>query len=114
MPDQPDDWGVFVDECGIFAIYGPAANWWAEFYVRARPGMITELILSPGGGHHHVAAPTKEDAEFMCEYMISKGIHRKHVKVQRLSAAKAIRAKRTAARESYFAELAARAETAAK
>ncbi len=97
-PEQEaTDWGVFVDECGIFAVNGPAADWWAEFYIRARPGMITELVLTPAGGHHHVAAPTKDDAEFMREYMISKGVHNKHVKVQRLSVAKATADKRAKA-----------------
>lgn len=96
---EASDWGVFVNECGIFAHQG-GANWWAEFYMNARPGLITELILSPAGGHHHVAAPSKDDAEFMRDHMISKGIHQSYLKVQRLSAAKAHAAKRAAEREA--------------
>jgi hypothetical protein len=98
---EPTDWGVFVNECGIFAQQG-GADWWAQFYID-RPGLITELILSPAGGHHHVAAPSKEDAEFMCEYMISKGIHKSYVKVQRLLAAQSYADKRKAAREASLA-----------
>lgn len=116
MPDQPDqhdDWGVFVNECGIFANNG-GAEWWANFFIWARPSLITELILGPAGGHHHVAAPSKDDAEFMREHMISKGIHKTFVKVQRLSAAQAIQARRTAAREEtrarILAEIAADAD----
>lgn len=103
MADTPDDWGVFVDECGIFATANHAAEWWVAQSLHIRADLLTMLAMSPCGGHFHFLTETRENAEFVHEYILSKGIHKNHVKVQRLSAAKAKAAKRTAAFEERCA-----------
>lgn len=102
-PTTSDDWGVWVNECGIFA-HGPGSDCWAMFWVRANPDRITCLETSIGGGIHHVACASKEDAEELRDSMTEMGIHPKFVKVQRLTAAK----KTAEARRVKFAEAAAR------
>jgi hypothetical protein len=99
------DWGVFVNECGVFAGGGAGSSWWAQFFIRSHPGRITTLTLSLGGGHHHVATDTKDDAEFLRDYMISKGVPKTHARVQRLSAAKAIAARRAEALQARSARV---------
>jgi hypothetical protein len=94
---------VWVNECGIFA-HGPGADRWAMFWVRANPARIATLEASIGGGIHHVACASKEDAEQLRDSMVEMGIHPKFVKVQRLAAAK----KAAEARRVKFAEAAAR------
>lgn len=93
----PDDWGVFVNECGVLAVGGAPATWWVHFWARSCPGRITALVLSVAGGHHHVACDSKEDAEFLHGHMIAQGIAASHVAVRQLSVAKATAAKRKAA-----------------
>lgn len=102
-PPTPNDWGVWVNECGIFT-HGPGADHWAMFWVRANPARITTLETSIGGGIHHVACDSKEDAEELCDAMIEMGMHSRFLKVQRLAAAK----KTAEARRVKFAESQAR------
>lgn len=92
---EPTDWGVWVNEVGINAQCG-GRDFWADFWLRANPKIMTTLTLSIAGGHFHVATPTEEDADFMRDYMIDKGIHKTFVKVQRLSAAQAAQRRREA------------------
>ena len=44
-----DDWGLWVNECGIFAS-GIGADRWAGFTLRANDGRLTTLSMGPGGG----------------------------------------------------------------
>ncbi|WP_280320114.1 hypothetical protein [Nocardia wallacei] len=84
-----EQWGVTVDECGLFAIGGPGADWWASFLTRMWPtGRIVELDLSMGGGLFHAAYDDKADAEQGREFMVGRGLHSKCVKVTTLAAAR--------------------------
>lgn len=97
---EADDWGVLVNECGIFACRN-GIDVWMQLLQRTPSERITTLAMTPGGGEHHVLAPTKDDAEFMREYMISKGANKPNVKVQRLSVAKSNATKRDARVAAY-------------
>jgi hypothetical protein len=94
--EEADDWGITVNECGIFACRN-GMDVWMQLWERTPPERVTTFAMTPCGGEHHVLAPSKDDAEFMRDYMISKGVNKPNVKVQRLSVAKANAAKRTAA-----------------
>ncbi len=115
----PTDWGVFVNECGIFAHRG-GADWWLTYHGRqADTGRIAQLALSIAGGHYHVACDSEEDAGWLRDHMVSMGVHKSHLKVQRLSAARATAEKRAKAsgeravrvREAVAAGLKAREAT---
>jgi hypothetical protein len=85
---SPEQWGVFVDECGIFS-NGHGSDWWTTFWMRMSPvGRIVELDLSMAGGLYHVAYDDKSDAETGREFMVGRGIHPKCVKVATLAAAR--------------------------
>jgi hypothetical protein len=96
VPDQqPDDWGVWVDEVKINAT-GKGGDWWALFDARfAGTGRITRLITSIAGGHHHVACDSREDAAALMETMSAQGIHPKCLRVARLSACRQAEQRRT-------------------
>lgn len=83
MPD--DDWGVWVNECGILAS-GIAADRWTDFTLRCTPERLTLLWLGPGGGEWHVICGTKQDATDTRDLFAEVGFHRAHLKVARLSA----------------------------
>ena len=88
-----DDWGVFVNECGIFAsTHGEAA--WLYFLTRAQESRLAMLATGPCGGEWHVMCGTKEAAAEARDIFIEQGIHGKHVKVARLSACQAKAAER--------------------
>lgn len=80
----PDDWGVFVNECGIFAS-GIAAGRWADFTMRS-PSRLSCLWMGPGGGEWHVMCGTRDAAAEARDLFVEVGFHRAHVKVARLSA----------------------------
>jgi hypothetical protein len=83
-PGAAGDWGVLIDELGIFACTAGAGAW-TEFWIRCHPRWLTLLAMSPSGGHWHVLGESKEDAAGIREMFLEKGIHPKHVKVARLS-----------------------------
>lgn len=85
---EADDWGVTVNECGIFAHRG-GSDWWLTYQGRqADTGRITTLTDSIAGGHHHVLCESEAHAEWLREHMISNGVHKAFLKVQRLAVAK--------------------------
>jgi hypothetical protein len=100
--DQADDWGILVNECGIFACR-QGVDVWLDLWLRVAPERVTTFAITPGGGEHHVSAPTKDDAEFARDYLISKGVPKTFIKVQRLSAAK-VSAEKRDARVAAFSE----------
>jgi hypothetical protein len=107
-----NDWGVFVDEVRLFAIGGQGIEWWALFDARfAATGRITVLVMSVGGGQHHVACDSKEDAAALMATMTAQGVHPKSLRVARLSACQAEAERKRAAREEWYP--AAAAEVAA-
>lgn len=88
-----DQWGVFVNEVGIFANRG-GSDWWVMFCTRYRhTDRITTLELLPvAGGQFFVAYDNKGDAEFGRDSMVEQGIRPGFLKVTTLAAArKAIR-----------------------
>ena len=93
MSKSANDWGVFVNECGIFAsTHGQ--DKWIYFLSRAKDDRLTMLDMGPGGGEWHVMCGTKQAAAEGREIFIEQGIHKTHVKVARLSACQAKAAER--------------------
>lgn len=85
----PDDWGVWVNECGIFASR-IGADRWVDFTMRCKPASrLTCLWLGPGGGEWHVMCGTKEAATEARDLFVEVGFHTAHLKVARLSACRA-------------------------
>jgi hypothetical protein len=82
------DWGLYVNECAIFAS-GIAADRWVDFTLRAKDGRLAMLWTGPGGGEWHVMCGTKADAAEALETFLGVGFHKSHVKIARLSACQA-------------------------
>ena len=82
---EAEDWGVWVNECGIFASR-IGLDRWLDFQARARPERLTMLWLGPGGGEWHVMCGSKADATEARDLFVEVGFHRGHLKVARLSA----------------------------
>lgn len=83
-----EQWGVLVNETGIFASGGGCDWWmqlWANFSTRSH---WTELGASAMGGTWHIGFPSREDADFAREHMIGNGIHASHLKVVTLASAR--------------------------
>jgi hypothetical protein len=95
-----DDWGLFVNECGIFAS-GIAKDRWLHFLAVAKGDRLTMLRVWPGGGEWHVMCGTKADAAEALETFLGVGFHKAHVKVARLSVCSA----KIAERRQLIAEL---------
>lgn len=83
-----EQWGVLVNETGIFATRG-GADWWVPFWANhSTSSNWTELGASAMGGTWHIGFPSRGDADFAWEYMISQGIHASHLKVVTLADAR--------------------------
>jgi hypothetical protein len=82
------DWGVWVNEVGIFASR-IGADRWVDFTLRAKADRLTMLWLGPGGGEWHVMCGTKADAVDAHETFLGVGFHKSHVRVAQLSACQA-------------------------
>jgi hypothetical protein len=80
-----EDWGLFVNECAIFAS-GIAADRWAGFLLRVSGGRLTMLSMSAGGGEYHVMCGTRDAAREAREIFTGAGFHKSHVTVTRLAA----------------------------
>lgn len=102
-----DDWGLWVNETGIFAS-GIAEGKWLDFLGRDRAGRATLLWAAPGGGEWHVMCGTREAADEARELFLDVGFHGNHVKVARLAACQA----KTAARKSRADAICAVSEAA--
>jgi len=90
MDDAEQQWGVLINEAGVFASGGDGAAWWADQWVRYSPlGRITTLAQSIGGGTYHWAFDTRADSDFAREHMTDHGIHPSHTKVTTIAAARA-------------------------
>jgi len=83
-----NDWGLWVNECGIFASR-IAADRWTDFLLRAKEGRLAMLWSGPGGGEWHVMCGSREEAREVREVFTEAGFRKNHVKVARLSACKA-------------------------
>jgi hypothetical protein len=81
----PADWGLWVNECGIFAS-GIAKDRWLHFLSVAKDDRLTMLRGWPGGCEWHVMCGAKADAADALETFLGVGFHKAHVKVARLSA----------------------------
>lgn len=92
--DGRGDWGVWINECAVFANQR-SAEWWALFHYRQHE-RITVLEESIAGGHCHVACASKEDSEWLREHMVSNGVPQVACKVQRLKDALVVAEKRRA------------------
>ena len=103
---EAEDWGVWVNECGIFASR-IGADRWVDFTMRS-PSRLTMLWLGPGGGEWHVMCGTKADATETRDLFLEVGFHRGHVKVARLSVCQAKVAASRARIDARIAEAASR------
>ena len=83
-----DDWGLFVNEIGIFAS-GIEKDRWLDFVIRAKPGRLTPLWLTGAGGEWHLMCGTRADAVEARDLFLEVGFHKTHVKVARLAACRA-------------------------
>lgn len=93
MSEPADDWGLLVNEAGIFAT-GIAEDRWLDFTLRAKDERLTMLALCPAGGEWHVMCGSREDAREAHETFLEVGFHKGHVKVARLSVCRAKAAER--------------------
>jgi hypothetical protein len=82
-----DDWGLWVNETGIFAS-GIGADRWISFTLRAKE-RLTLLWAGPDGGEWHVTCTTREAAQEARDIFLEAGFHRNHVRVAQLSACQA-------------------------
>lgn len=82
------DWGVWVNEVGIFASR-IAVDRWLDFTLRVKDGRLTELWTGLAGSEWHVMCGTKADAVEARDLFTEVGFHKAHVKVARLSACQA-------------------------
>lgn len=83
-----NDWGVWVNECVVFATRH-GAEWWALFSARFEPTpRMTCLMPSIAGCSWHVASDSREDAHMLAELMVENGVPRSAVKVKRLAQCK--------------------------
>jgi hypothetical protein len=98
-----DDWGVWVNEVGIFAS-GIAADRWLGFTFRVKEDRLTMLALTPAGGTWHVMCGTRADAAEARDLFLEVGFHKAHVKVARLPACQAKAAERMRRVDEAFAE----------
>jgi len=92
-PGQAVDWGLYVNECAIFASR-IADGRWLDFQGRAAESRLTMLWMGPAGGEWHVMCGTKADAVDACDLFLEVGFHKSHIKVARLSACQAKAAER--------------------
>lgn len=97
-----EDWGLYVNEVGIFASR-IAADRWLDFTFRAREGRLTMLTTSPAGGEWHVMCGARADAAEARDLFLEVGFHKNHVKVARLSACQAKAAGRGQELDARFA-----------
>lgn len=81
---EPEMWGLVVDEVRLNSVGTPAARWWAEqsgsFY---RTGKLRHLAAIPVGAIVELGPYPQDDAEFMRDHMIDKGVHPSVLKVRR-------------------------------
>lgn len=84
-----DQWGIFVNEVGIFANRG-GSDWWVLFCTRFQhTDRITTLELLPvAGGQFFVAYDDKDDAELGHALMVEQGVRASFLKVTTLAAAR--------------------------
>jgi hypothetical protein len=83
-----NDWGLHVNECGIFAS-GLGKGRWLDFLSRDRDNRATLLWAAPDGGEWHVMCGIKADAAEARDLFLEVGFHKSHVRVARLSACQA-------------------------
>jgi hypothetical protein len=105
VAEVADDWGVWVNECGIFAST-IGADRWVEFTIRCNPARLECLWTGPGGGEWHLMCGTKEAATEARDLFAEVGFHKAHVRVARLSACRERVAARRAAIDARMAAVA--------
>jgi hypothetical protein len=96
------DWGLWVNECGIFAT-GHGEGKWLHFLGRAKDDRLTMLWLGPCGGEWHVMCGTRADAAEARDLFLEVGFHNAHVKVARLSKCREQASARMQAVDARFA-----------
>lgn len=97
-----DDWGLHVNEIGIFATR-IAEGKWLDFLARARDERVTMLDLTPTGSEWHVMCGTRDAAREAHEIFLEAGFHKRHIRVARLSACQAKAAERRQRVAAVFA-----------
>ena len=83
-PPEPPRWGLVVDEVRLNSVAGPAAAWWAEQSGHFdRIGKVRYLAMLPVGAVLEIGPYEQDDAEFMRDHMIEKGVLPQVLKVRR-------------------------------
>lgn len=68
------DYVVEVNECKVFAT-ASGARWWEMFRIRFKDtDRITDVKVSLGGNLCHVAAGSREDADWLVDSMAAQGL----------------------------------------
>lgn len=82
-PAAPQPWSVLVDEVRLFAS-GRATNWWALEVGRFQAiGRVRYLAVTPCGSVLEIGPYSRDDAEFIREYLTEKGIDGRALKLRR-------------------------------
>lgn len=97
-----DDWGLWVNEIGIFASR-IAMDRWLDFLGRVREERVTLLDWTPAGGEWHVMCGARNAAQEVHELFLEVGFHKAHVKVARLLACQVKTAERRQRVAAVFA-----------
>lgn len=82
--EQPEMWGVVVDEVLLNSIGGGASNWWAvtsgPFHLN---GKLRHLAVLPVGAIVEIGPFPRDDAEFARDHLIENGLHPRAVTARR-------------------------------
>lgn len=62
---------VDVNECHVYAVSGPPADYWAEFRGRYEPlGRINVLVASVAGDRVQVACDNRDHADWLTKHLV--------------------------------------------
>ncbi|MGW4469695.1 hypothetical protein ACWENQ_08480 [Nonomuraea sp. NPDC004354] len=79
------EWGVWLSEIGMTAVTPDVMTWWIPYRHRFETsGKVRVLDAIVPGEIIEIGPYTgRDDAEFLAEYLVSQGVHPKHLKVRR-------------------------------
>ena len=82
-PAAPPQWGLIVDEVLLNATGSPARGWWFPHAASLEGrGRARQLAICPTGAVTEYGPWDKDDAEFMRDHMIERGMHPKALKLR--------------------------------
>ena len=82
-PTASPQWGLIVDEVLLNATGSPARGWWFPHAASLEGrGRARQLAICPTGAVTEYGPWDKDDAEFMRDHMIERGMHPKVLKLR--------------------------------